>query len=307
MPSPRWRCATPADLTDPAEQTLHPGLLPAAGRADRRGRRARVLAIKDMAGLLRPPAGGTLVGPRCENGSTCRCTCTPTTPPAVSSATLLAAVGRRGGRRRRGHARRCRPPPASPRPRRWWRPWRTPSGPPDWTCVAVMDLEPYWEAVRKVYAAVRVGAGRAPPAGFTTTRSPAGSCPTCGSRPSRWAWGEVRADRGDVRRGRTTHLGRPVKVTPSSKVVGDLALHLVAVDADPAEFEADPQSFDIPDSVIGFLARRAGRRRRAAGPSRCAARRWRGAASPGAGGVAELTAEDREGIGRGRAGRRSRR
>ena len=48
-------------------------------------------------------------------------------------------------------------------------------------------------------------------------------------------------------------LGRPTKVTPSSKVVGDLALHLVAVGADPDEFAANPQSYDIPDSVIGFL------------------------------------------------------
>jgi pyruvate carboxylase len=37
-------------------------------------------------------------------------------------------------------------------------------------------------------------------------------------------------------------------------VVGDLALHLVAVGADPAEFAEDPASFDIPDSVIGFLS-----------------------------------------------------
>jgi pyruvate carboxylase len=49
-------------------------------------------------------------------------------------------------------------------------------------------------------------------------------------------------------------LGRPPKVTPSSKVVGDLALHLVAVNADPAEFAENPQNYDIPDSVIGFMA-----------------------------------------------------
>src|SRR6185436_12859472 len=49
-------------------------------------------------------------------------------------------------------------------------------------------------------------------------------------------------------------LGNIVKVTPSSKVVGDLALHLVAVGADPAEFADDPGSFDVPDSVIGFLS-----------------------------------------------------
>jgi pyruvate carboxylase len=48
-------------------------------------------------------------------------------------------------------------------------------------------------------------------------------------------------------------LGHIVKVTPSSKVVGDLALHLVAVGADPEEFAENPQRFDIPASVIGFL------------------------------------------------------
>jgi pyruvate carboxylase len=49
-------------------------------------------------------------------------------------------------------------------------------------------------------------------------------------------------------------LGNIVKVTPSSKVVGDLALHLVAVGADPAEFADDPGRFDVPDSVVGFLS-----------------------------------------------------
>jgi hypothetical protein len=49
-------------------------------------------------------------------------------------------------------------------------------------------------------------------------------------------------------------LGNIVKVTPSSKVVGDLALALVATDADPEAFAADPGSYDVPDSVIGFLS-----------------------------------------------------
>jgi pyruvate carboxylase len=49
-------------------------------------------------------------------------------------------------------------------------------------------------------------------------------------------------------------LGRPPKVTPSSKVVGDLALHLVAVNADPKDFAENPQNYDIPDSVVGFMA-----------------------------------------------------
>ncbi|MGO4692352.1 biotin/lipoyl-containing protein, partial [Glaciibacter sp. 2TAF33] len=44
------------------------------------------------------------------------------------------------------------------------------------------------------------------------------------------------------------------KVTPSSKVVGDLALYLAAVNADPADFEANPDKYDVPDSVVGFMA-----------------------------------------------------
>src|SRR5699024_6067338 len=45
-----------------------------------------------------------------------------------------------------------------------------------------------------------------------------------------------------------------VKVTPSSKVVGDLALHLVGAGVAPEEFAENPDKFDIPDSVIGFLS-----------------------------------------------------
>ena len=41
-------------------------------------------------------------------------------------------------------------------------------------------------------------------------------------------------------------LGRLVKVTPSSKVVGDLALHLVGAASTPADFEADPGRSTYP-------------------------------------------------------------
>ena len=49
-------------------------------------------------------------------------------------------------------------------------------------------------------------------------------------------------------------LGNIVKVTPSSKVVGDLALYLCGAEVDLIEFERDPAKFDLPDSVVGFLA-----------------------------------------------------
>ena len=91
------------------------------------------------------------------------------------------------------------------------------------------------------------------PAGSTATRSPAASSPTCASRRSRSASGEKFEQIEDMYAAANDILGNVVKVTPSSKVVGDLALHLVAVGADPAEFADDPGKFDIPDSVIGFL------------------------------------------------------
>jgi pyruvate carboxylase len=37
-------------------------------------------------------------------------------------------------------------------------------------------------------------------------------------------------------------------------VVGDLALALAAANADPIDFEQNPQKYDIPDSVVGFMA-----------------------------------------------------
>ena len=48
-------------------------------------------------------------------------------------------------------------------------------------------------------------------------------------------------------------LGRLVKVTPTSKVVGDLALALVGAGVSADEFASEPARFDIPESVLGFL------------------------------------------------------
>ena len=42
-------------------------------------------------------------------------------------------------------------------------------------------------------------------------------------------------------------------MTPSSKVVGDLALHLVASGVTPKQLFEEPETVDLPDSVVGFL------------------------------------------------------
>jgi pyruvate carboxylase len=88
-------------------------------------------------------------------------------------------------------------------------------------------------------------------------------------------------------------LGRLVKVTPSSKVVGDLALHLVGAGVSPADFQENPDRFDIPDSVIGFLRGELGTPPGGwPEPFRTKALQGRGEPKP----APELSAEDHEGL-----------
>jgi pyruvate carboxylase len=117
---------------------------------------------------------------------------------------------------------------------------------------AVCDLEPYWEALRKVYAPFESGipgpTGRVYrheiPGGQLSNLRQQAIALGLGDRFEQIEASYAAADR---------ILGRLVKVTPSSKVVGDLALALVGAGVSADEFAADPAKFDIPDSVIGFL------------------------------------------------------
>ena len=240
-----------ADLVDPAETlyTLDYYLRPRRRRSSTAG--AHVLAIKDMAGLLRPRGR-----PAARHGAAralrpARCTCTPTTPPAASS------------------------PRCSRRSTPGWTPWTprgapmagTTSQPPMSALVAalahterdpgfdlraVMDLEPYWEAVRRVYAPFESGLP-SPTGRVYDHEIPGGQLSNLRQQAIALGLGEKFEQIEAMYAAADRILGRLVKVTPSSKVVGDLALHLVAVGADPDEFAEHPERFDIPDSVIGFL------------------------------------------------------
>ena len=123
---------------------------------------------------------------------------------------------------------------------------------PDLDAQAVLDLEPYWEAVRKLYRPFESGLP-APTGRVYDHEIPGGQLSNLRQQAIALGLGDRFEAVEDMYTAASRILGRPTKVTPSSKVVGDLALHLVAVGADPDEFEADPQRFDIPDSVIGFL------------------------------------------------------
>jgi pyruvate carboxylase len=118
---------------------------------------------------------------------------------------------------------------------------------------AVSDLEPYWEAVRHVYKPFE--SGLAGPTGRVYKHEiPGGQLSNLRQQAIALGLGDQFEKIEDLYAAANVMLGRPPKVTPSSKVVGDLALALAAADADPADFEANPSKYDIPDSVIGFMA-----------------------------------------------------
>src|SRR6185312_17175023 len=118
---------------------------------------------------------------------------------------------------------------------------------------AVNALEPYWELVRKVYAPFE--SGLASPTGRVYTHEiPGGQLSNLRQQAIALGLGDRFESIEDTYAAANRILGNIVKVTPSSKVVGDLALALVGAGADPAAFEADPGRYDIPDSVIGFLS-----------------------------------------------------
>ncbi len=93
---------------------------------------------------------------------------------------------------------------------------------------AVCDLEPYWEALRKVYAPFELRRLVLAPTGRVYTHEiPGGQLSNLRQQAIALGLGdrfeEIEANYAAADR----VLGRLVKVTPSSKVVGDLALALV--------------------------------------------------------------------------------
>ncbi len=117
---------------------------------------------------------------------------------------------------------------------------------------AAQDLEPYWEVVRRTYRPFESGLP-GPTGRVYDHEIPGGQLSNLRQQAIALGLGERFEQVEAMYAAADRILGRLVKVTPSSKVVGDLALHLVAADADPAAFAADPSAYDLPDSVIGFL------------------------------------------------------
>jgi pyruvate carboxylase len=212
---------------------------------------AHIIAIKDMAGLLRAPAARTLVTALRERFDQPVHLHTHDTAGG-QLATLLAAIDAGVDAVDVASAALS----------------GTTSQPPMSSLVAatdgtrkatgldlqaVCDLEPYWEAVRQLYFPFESGLP-APTGRVYTHEIPGGQLSNLRQQAIALGLGDHFEAVEDMYAAANRILGNIVKVTPSSKVVGDLALALVGAKADPADFEADPTRYDIPDSVIGFLS-----------------------------------------------------
>jgi len=238
------------DLSDPGERlyTLDYYLRLAEQIVDAG---AHVLAIKDMAGLLRAPAARTLVTALRQRFDLPVHLHTHDTPGG-QLATLLAAIDAGVDAVDAANAAMSgttsQPSLSSLVAATDYSPRET-----GLSLRAVCDLEPYWEAVRRLYAPFESGLP-APTGRVYRHEIPGGQLSNLRQQAIALGLGEKFEQIEDMYAAANDILGNIVKVTPSSKAVGDLALHLVAVGADPADFADRPGKYDIPDSVIGFLS-----------------------------------------------------
>lgn len=117
---------------------------------------------------------------------------------------------------------------------------------------AVCALEPFWEALRKVYAPFESGLP-GPTGRVYRHEIPGGQLSNLRQQAIALGLGDRFEEVEEAYAGADRILGRLIKVTPSSKVAGDLALALVGAGVSADEFASEPARFDIPDSVLGFL------------------------------------------------------
>ncbi len=211
---------------------------------------AHVLAIKDMAGLLRPPAAATLVTALRSRFDLPVHVHTHDTAGG-QLATYLAAW-QAGADAVDGAAAPMAGTTSQPSLSAIVAAAAHSEYDTGVSLTAVCDLEPYWEALRKVYAPFESGLP-SPTGRVYTHEIPGGQLSNLRQQAIALGLGDQFEEIEARYAAADRMLGRLVKVTPSSKVVGDLALALVGTGVSADEFASDPGRFDIPESVVGFL------------------------------------------------------
>ena len=223
-----------------------------ARRADRRRRRARPRDQGHGGAAARPGRREARHG-ACASASTCRCTCTPTTPQAASW-------------------RRCWPraAPASTRSTSRAPRWPAPRASPPLSALVAAhrhterdtglastrscDLEPYWEAVRRLYRPFESGLP-GPTGRVYHHEIPGGQLSNLRQQAIALGLADdfeliedmyAAANRHPrPRRRRSRRRRRSSATSPCTSPRSG---------ADPTDFAENPEKYDIPDSVIGFMA-----------------------------------------------------
>jgi pyruvate carboxylase len=117
---------------------------------------------------------------------------------------------------------------------------------------SLLEIEPYWEAVRTTYAPFESGL-RAPTGRVYRHQIPGGQLSNLRQQAGALGLGD-RFEEVELAYERANALlGDIIKVTPTSKVVGDLALFVVSGGIDWDELASQPERFDLPASVFGLL------------------------------------------------------
>ncbi|MCV7124587.1 pyruvate carboxylase, partial [Mycobacterium lacus] len=237
------------DLSDPGERlyTLD-YYLKLAERIVDAG--AHVLAIKDMAGLLRPPAAHTLVSALRSRFDLPVHVHTHDTPGGQLAS--YVAAWQAGADAVDGAAAPMAGTTSQPALSSIVAAAAHTEYDTGLSLSAVCALEPYWEALRKVYAPFESGLP-GPTGRVYHHEIPGGQLSNLRQQAIALGLGDRFEEVEDAYAAADRVLGRLIKVTPSSKVVGDLALALVGAGISADEFASEPGRFDIPESVIGFL------------------------------------------------------
>ncbi|WP_299908840.1 pyruvate carboxylase [uncultured Paracoccus sp.] len=117
---------------------------------------------------------------------------------------------------------------------------------------AIREISNYWERVRENYAAFESGL-QAPASEVYLHEMPGGQFTNLKAQARSMGledrWHEVAQTYADVNQ----MFGDIVKVTPSSKVVGDMALMMVAQNLTPADVMDPQKDVAFPDSVVDML------------------------------------------------------
>lgn len=117
---------------------------------------------------------------------------------------------------------------------------------------AVREISDYWEEVRKHYAAFETGM-QAPSSEVYLHEMPGGQFTNLKAQAASLGlddrWPEVARTYADVNQ----MFGDIVKVTPSSKVVGDMALMMVSQGLTRAQVEDPEVDVSFPDSVVDMM------------------------------------------------------